>query len=231
MLQYQSQTNLKQANQTMPQIFNLITACNMNCLPLLSPVWYPKTMWTQILLLNSQPHISDFHVIIAASPINMFHHEQLEEHAFPVLYPKGRFGLGYSREKAITDLKYLQCRLFNKDSRWRDNVTWMFWALNTFEMHKLQNEISILSRIKKHNNQFLTAADLTNPTSKSLSQSYMFMKNIRGTAAYWKDQLLAKINTLGPPTFFVILTANDLHWPDVNRPHPHTRGSFTITIR
>ena len=45
----------------------------------------------------------------------------------------------------------------------------------------------------------------------------MFIKNIRGTAAYWKDQLfdlLAKINTLGPPTFFVTLTANDLHWPD-----------------
>ena len=45
----------------------------------------------------------------------------------------------------------------------------------------------------------------------------MFMKNIRGTAAYWKDQLLdllARINTLGPPTFFVTLTANDLHWPE-----------------
>ena len=44
------------------------------------------------------------------------------------------------------------------------------------------------------------------------------MKNIRGTAAYWKDQLLdllAKMNTLGPPTFFITLTANDCHWPEL----------------
>ena len=46
----------------------------------------------------------------------------------------------------------------------------------------------------------------------------MFMKNIRGTPAYWKDQLLdllARINTLGPPTFFLTLTANDMHWPEL----------------
>ena len=155
---------------------------------------------------------------IAASPVNMFQQEQLEEHAFPILYPKGRFGLGYHRDQHITDLKYIQSRLLNKDSRWRDNMVWMFWALNTFEMRKLQNDISILSRIKKPNNQFLTAGDLNNPTTESLSQSYMFMKNIRGTAEYWKDQLLdllAQINTLGPPTFFVTLTANDLHWPEL----------------
>ena len=165
---------------------------------------------------NTAPQIPFPH--IASSPVNMFQQEQLEEHAFPVLYPKGRFGLGHERTKHITDLKYFQSRLFNKDSRWRDNVVWMFWALNTFEMRKLQNEISILSRIKKQNHQPLTAGDLTNPSSESLSKSYMFMRNIRGTAAYWKDQLLdllARINTLGPPTFFVTLTANDLHWPEL----------------
>ena len=169
---------------------------------------------------NTAPQIPFTH--IAASPVNMFQQEQLEEHAFPVLYPKGRFGLGYARSKSITDLKYMQSRLFNKDSRWRDNVVWLFWALNTFEMKKLQNEISILSRIKKQNNQPLTAGDLTNPSSESLNNSYMFMRNIRGTAAYWKDQLLdllARINTLGPPTFFVTLTANDMHWPELINPN------------
>ena len=117
----------------------------------------------------------------------------------------------------VTDLKYVQSRLFNKDPRWRNSVVWMFWALNTFEMRKLQSEISILSRIKKQSSQLLTAGDIANPSSGSLSNSYMFMKNMRGTAAYWKDQLLdflAKINTLGQPTFFVTLTANDLHWPE-----------------
>jgi hypothetical protein len=47
---------------------------------------------------------------IASPPVNMFHQEQLEEHAFPVLYPRGRFGLGYDRSTPITDLKYSSCR-------------------------------------------------------------------------------------------------------------------------
>ena len=97
-----------------------------------------------------------------------------------MLYPKGRFGLGHDRSKYLTDLKYMQSRLFNKDPRCR--VVWMFWALNTFEMRKLQNEISILSRIKKQTSQLLTAGDIANPSSQTLSNSYM--KNIRGTAAY-----------------------------------------------
>ena len=128
---------------------------------------------------------------IVASPVNTFQQQQLEEHAFPVLYPKGRFGLGYLRTKHITDLKYFQTRLFNKDSRWWDNVVWLFWA---FEMR-------IVSHI---NHQYLTAGNINNPDNDSLSRSYMFMGNIRGTAAYWKDQLLdllARINTIGSPKF------------------------------
>ena len=163
---------------------------------------------------NTAPQIPFPH--IASPPVDMFQQEQLEEHDFRVLYPKGRFGLGHDKSKHLTDLKYVQSRLFNKYPRWRNNVVWMFWALNTFEMRKLQSEISILSRIKKQTRQLLTAGDIANPSSESLSNSYMFMKYIRGTAAYWKDlllDLLAKINTLGPPTFFLTLTANDLHWP------------------
>ena len=51
-----------------------------------------------------------------------------------------------------------------------------------------------------------------------MQNSYAFMKEIRGTTAYWKDQLyalLAKINFLGPPTFFLTFTANELGWPEL----------------
>ena len=44
------------------------------------------------------------------------------------------------------------------------------------------------------------------------------MKNITGTAAYWKDallNLLATFKSLGPPTLFVTLSANGMHWPQV----------------
>ena len=50
-----------------------------------------------------------------------------------------------------------------------------------------------------------------------VEQSYMFTKNIRGTAAYWKEvlhKLLAMILTLGPPHFFMTLSCND-QWPEL----------------
>ena len=50
-----------------------------------------------------------------------------------------------------------------------------------------------------------------------MQNSYMFTKQIRGTAAYWKSallRLLAMVKTLGPPTFFVTLSCND-NWPEL----------------
>ena len=44
---------------------------------------------------------------------------------------------------------------------------------------------------------------------------YSFMRNIRGTQAYWnsvKIQLFAMFHTLGPPIFFVTLSADDNNW-------------------
>jgi len=96
---------------------------------------------------NSAPQLHFPH--LSSRPINMFQQGSLEEQAFPVLFPKGRYGLDYPRTKPITDLKYFQNRLFNKDARWRNSTVWVFWALNMFEMRKLQNEISIVSRKKK----------------------------------------------------------------------------------
>ena len=109
---------------------------------------------------NSAPQLRFPHM--AAQPVNMFQEENLEEKAFPTLFPRGRYGLDYPRTKPLTDLKYFQSRLFNKDARWCNNIVWIFWALNTFEMRKLQNEISIVSRIKKQNCQPLTVETLHN---------------------------------------------------------------------
>ena len=47
---------------------------------------------------------------------------------------------------------------------------------------------------------------------------YSFMRDIRGTQAYWnsvKIQLYAMFRTLGPPTFFITLSADDNNWTDL----------------
>ena len=44
------------------------------------------------------------------------------------------------------------------------------------------------------------------------------MKDIRGTQAYWnsvKIKLFAMFRTLGPPTFFITLSADDNNWVDL----------------
>ena len=51
-----------------------------------------------------------------------------------------------------------------------------------------------------------------------LQSSYMFMKSIRGTVAYFRNalyDLLAMFRSLGPPTLFMTLSADDLHWPEL----------------
>ena len=56
---------------------------------------------------------------------------------------------------------------------------------------------------------------------------YSFMRDIRGTQAYWnsvKIQLYAMFRTLGRPTFFVTLSANDNNWVDLMVVVSRSRG-------
>ena len=44
------------------------------------------------------------------------------------------------------------------------------------------------------------------------------MRNIRSTAAYWqraKLDLISMFQMLGPPTYFITLSADDINWPDL----------------
>ena len=49
-------------------------------------------------------------------------------------------------------------------------------------------------------------------------QAYKFLKNVSGSRAYWQDQLydvLAMLQMLSIPTWFLTLSAADLHWPEM----------------
>lgn len=48
----------------------------------------------------------------------------------------------------------------------------------------------------------------------------LYLKNLRGSAAYWRtalNDLIAQILCLGPPTFFVTFSCNDLYWTDMKK--------------
>ena len=45
-----------------------------------------------------------------------------------------------------------------------------------------------------------------------------FLKNVRGSPTYWQDQLydvLAMLEMLSIPSWFLLLSAADLHWPEM----------------
>lgn len=76
--------------------------------------------------------------------------------------------------------------------------------------------MALRNRTQAH--QILSVADVSSCGNINRNtDNYMFIKQIRETAAYWKNELtklMAKIRTLGPPTFFMSLSANDIHWTD-----------------
>ena len=76
-------------------------------------------------------------------------------------------------------------------------------------------------RVRKSNSQSpITLSDINGISDNPDQQqnSYMFMKNIRGTVAYWKDvlfNLIAMIKNLGSPSLFITLSAYDYHWAEL----------------
>ena len=147
-------------------------------------------------------------------PINTFKAPHLEESCFFWLFPKG-IG-GFETLNGITHTQYIQTRLLSKDPKFRSYVPYLFWLLNTFEQRKLQQCISIATRkqsLSSMTAQYLTTRAASDPSF--LDNSFVFMKNIRGTEASWhavKSELFALFRCLGPPTLFVTLSANDMHW-------------------
>ena len=143
-----------------------------------------------------------------------------EELAFPWLFPLGCGGLTEERPIRLSVPDYFNCRLYNRDSRWRKSITYLMYAVNHMEQSRLSNEIEIQMRLKslgKASSQ-ITAGDLYHPGThpEIKANTFMFMKNIRGTVAYWADilhNLLSTVKTLRPPTLFVTLSSDDCNWP------------------
>ena len=179
---------------------------------------------------------------VQGAPISIYTCTNAEQMAFPWLYPDGTNGYKTSRDPPISTLDYFQSRHLSSDTRWASHIPYLFWSVNVLEQRKLNENISVAIRMRSSGNrrtrdcsgsrrqsrenasheeeQQLTAGELRDLSNNSeLSDScYGFMHNMRGTIAYWqraKLDLLAMFRTLGPPTFFITLTADDMNWPDL----------------
>ena len=152
--------------------------------------------------------------------------EQFEELAFPDLFPSG-FGRYYTRKSEchLPIRKYFQQHLLNVDGRFAKNIEYIFCAQYISDIQQIQSDANLairLSRGRTLNGKNITAGLLRDPESLQqlirTEQAYKFLKNIRGSPAYWQGDLydvLAMLRSLGIPTFFLTLSAADLHWPEM----------------
>ena len=178
---------------------------------------------------------------VQGTPISIYTCTNAEQMAFPWLYPDGTNGYKTSRDPPITTLDYFQSRHLSSDTRWASHIPYLFWSCNVLEQRRLNENISVAIRMRSSTGSArvrnrsvcrqstsndasdegqLTAGALRDMSNNpELSDScFGFMHNMRGTIAYWqrtKLDLLSMFRTLGPPTFFITLTADDMNWPDL----------------
>lgn len=139
-------------------------------------------------------------------PLSFFSDKQSEELAFPVLFPKGRFGYMAECQVKLSVGKYFNARLLNYSGRFASNAEYLFFAQFIIEQKKISEQINIA--LKKVCGQRVTASQLkSNPQMlRKLicqEQAYMFLQKIRGSPPYWQRfmyEILGMVKQLGIPT-------------------------------
>ena len=113
----------------------------------------------------------------------------------------------------------------NVDGRFAQNIEYLFCAQYIADIKQIESDATLaicLSRGRTLGGHKITAGQLQNPAVVEQlvrnEQAYKFLKNVRGSPAYWQDQLydvLAMLQMLSIPTWFLTLSATDLHWPEM----------------
>ena len=149
-------------------------------------------------------------------PVSFMSEKHCGELAFPVLFPKGRFGYTAERTVNLSPTKYLNACLLDYSGRFAMNPEYLFFAQFIIEQKKLSDSINIAPT--KVHGQSLTASHLTS-NAQSLenlgyqNQAYLFLRQIQGTPPYWQRlmyEIVSMVKQLGIPTWFMTLSCADL---------------------
>ncbi|XP_044169485.1 uncharacterized protein LOC114973474 [Acropora millepora] len=154
-------------------------------------------------------------------PVSFMKDKNCEELAFPVLFPKGRFGYTTERKIHLTPTKYFNARLLHHSGRFANNPEYLFFAQFVIEQKKVSDSINIA--LKKVHGKPVTASHIRSSvqTLQNLicqDQAYLFLRQIPGTPPYWQRfmyEVVAMVKQLGIPTWFMTLSCADLRWPEL----------------
>ena len=106
-------------------------------------------------------------------------------------------------------MEYFKQRLFNFDSRWRDNPHWVFAAAVFREKKDFQRNIDLAYKRGRQN----TSKD--GKTMYTLEDPYSVFQSVANTPAYHKKgkmEMMARLDNFGPFQIFFTLSCADYRW-------------------
>ena len=143
--------------------------------------------------------------------------------AFPDLFPGGFGGFDVltPRDREINLRHYVNQRFLTKDPRFSHNSEYIFAFQYATEIKQLRTDMQMALKRRSSEGRNINAGDMRN--FEKVNQliwkdiAYKFMKNVRGTPAFWQSQLfdtLAMLRTFGTPTWFISLSPAEFLWPE-----------------
>ncbi|GFR21211.1 ATP-dependent DNA helicase [Trichonephila clavata] len=218
-ISHEVETNLNQATQQYQRLLvsPTITSqsenernvkCQIDTIPVHTSVMAPidSTQPTEEQVLDVSNNVNKITRKTTDNIVNVAYERKAEEFAWFFLLPYGVNGLNQPRNIKISPLDYFQYRILGNDTRFQRN-DYLFYALSMFEYHRVKSTISACC--KKVEGQDGKVDDV-----------HLYLKNLRGSAAYWRtslNELLAQIRCLGPPTYFLTFSCNDINWLDMRK--------------
>ena len=142
-------------------------------------------------------------------PTNILTEKDWDVKTFPHLFPNGKYGLHYNREQRLTNLQYFNQRLLNKDIRYSSSPCFVYAASTYIEKQQLERNINI-----SYTRGTTRSTDQGN-TVFNLEDSFAVLDKISNTPKYWqqaKNELIAKLENLGPFQFFFTLSCAEKRW-------------------
>ena len=145
-------------------------------------------------------------------PTNWIREENHDVIAFFELYPDGKGGVNAKRQIRISKTDFFSTKFLNWNKMYAKNSDYLFVCQQFLERHLLESNVSVAGQKGK--------IDKRPDGTKLLSVNSAFdiFGKIPGTPQYWKNyrnELFARMEQLGPFTFFFTLSAAEMKWFEV----------------
>jgi hypothetical protein len=130
----------------------------------------------------------------------------------------------------VSPIKYFNARLLHYSGKFATNPEYLFFAQFIMEQ-KVSDSINIA--LKKVHGQSIAASQVKSNTQNFQNlllqdQAYLFLRQIPGSPPYWQKfmyEVVAMVEQLGIPTWFLTLSCADLRWPELFQIIAKTKGN------